>query len=148
MYCRKVQKWILSNEAIDYSYSASQIILPRQDWKKLASKPCVSTKRTTSLPKKKIKSTKHQRREKMQLLNDPSLSQNGFVIFFSKQTLWWINTRRGVQYSAEGVSVETAVKHLRMCGCCRGQATDRVILWTTTWARKLKLIFKLLWSKL
>lgn len=84
----------------------------------------------------------------MQLLNDPSLSQNGFVFFFSKQTLWWINTRRGVQYSAEGVSVETAVKHLRMCGCCRGQATDRVILWTTIWARKLKLLFKLLWSKL
>ena len=47
--------------------------------KKLASKPCVSTKRTTSLPKKKIKSIKYQRREKMQLLNDPTLSQNGFV---------------------------------------------------------------------
>ena len=34
---------------------------------------------------KKIKSTKHQRREKMKLLNDPSLSQNGFVIFFQSR---------------------------------------------------------------
>ena len=37
---------------------------------------------------KKIKSTKHQRREKMQLLNDPSLSQNGFVIFFFESRLF------------------------------------------------------------
>ena len=143
MYCHKVQKWIyLMKLSATATLHHKSFCLDKIE--KNLHQNHVFLRKGPRLYLKKIKSTKHQRREKMQLLNDPSLSQNGFVIFFSKQTLWWINTRRGVQYSAEGVSVETAVKHLRTYGCCRAQATDRVILWTTTWARKLKLLcFKL-----
>ena len=66
---------------------------------------------------KKIKSTKHQRREKMQLLNDPSLSQNGFVIFFFKaDSLMDQHSSRGAVLSRGcfgGNSCQTSA-HVRM----------------------------------